>query len=110
MNSFKKRRIYDAYKIIFSNQKIKESRNTRRFNEINLNHRSENINVTSINIDFDKNLNKKDFYYGIESIYNYVKSNAKMNNINDNSESIIPTRYPDKGTDFFSNSIYLFLF
>ena len=107
LNSFKKRRIYDAYKIIFSNQKIKESRNTRRFNEINLNHRSENINVTSINIDFDKNLNKKDFYYGIESIYNYVKSNAKMNNINDNSESIIPTRYPDKGTDFFSNSIYL---
>ncbi len=107
LNSFNKKRIYDAFKIIFSNQKIKESRNTRGFNDTNLNHRSEKINVTSINIDFDKNLNKKEFYYGIESIYNYVKSNAKMVNISENSESVIATRYPDKGTDFFSNSIYI---
>ena len=30
-----------------------------------------------------------------------------MNNISENSESVIATRYPDKGTDFFSNSIYI---
>ena len=107
LNSFKKRRIYDAYKIIISNQKIKESRNTRKFNDNNFIHRSEKINVSSLNIDFDKNFDKKEIYYGFESIYNYVKSNAKMNNIINNSEFKIPTRYPDRGTNFFSNSIYI---
>ena len=58
LNSFKKRRIYDAYKIIISNQKIKESRNTRKFNDNNFIHRSEKINVSSLNIDFDKNFDK----------------------------------------------------
>ena len=57
--------------------------------------------MSSLNIDFDKNFDKKMIYYGFESIYNYVKSNAKMNNIISNSEFKIPTRYPDRGTNFF---------
>ena len=106
-NSFTKNKFFDAYKIIIANQKLKESRNSRKFNDYFLNQREENVNIASINIDFDKKLENKEFYYGFESIYNYVKSSAKSKNISDNSTSSISTRYPDGGTRYISNSVYI---
>ena len=106
-NSFTKNKFYDAYKIIIANQKLKESRNSRKFNDYFLNQRDENVNITSLNIDFDKKLENKEFYYGFESIYNYVKSSASSKNISDNSTSSISTRYPDGGTRYISHSVYI---
>jgi len=106
-NSFTKNKFFDAYKIIIAKQKLKESRNSRKFNDYFLNQREENVNIASINIDFDKKLENKEFYYGFESIYNYVKSSAKSKNISDNSTSSISTRYPDGGTRYISNSVYI---
>ena len=106
-NSFTKNKFFDAYKIIIANQKLKESRNSRKFNDYFLNQRDENVNITSLNIDFDKKLENKEFYYGFESIYNYVKSSASSKNISDNSTSSISTRYPDGGTRYISNSVYI---
>ena len=107
LNSFEKNKFFDAYKIILSSQKVKESRNSRKFNDYFLNQREENVNITSLNIDFDKKLKNKEFYYGFESIFNKVISSAHRKNISDNMTSPISTRYPDGGTDFFSNSVYL---
>ena len=106
-NSFTKNKFFDAYKIIIANQKLKESRNSRKFNDYFLNQRDENVNITSLNIDFDKKLENKEFYYGFESIYNYVKSSASSKNISDNSTSSISTRYPDGGTRYISHSVYI---
>ena len=106
-NSFTKTNFFDAYKVILSNQKVKESRNSRNFNNYFLNQRKEDVSITSLNIDFDKKLKNSEFYYGFESIHNYVKSSAYKENISDNITSPISTRYPDGGTKYFSNSVYI---
>ena len=107
INSFKKNKIFDAYKINLSHQLVKESRHTRRFNDNHLKHRNEEVKIFSINADFDKKNNGSELYYGIESIINKVNSNANQENIITNEKINISTRYPDNGSDYFSNSIYM---
>ena len=107
INSFKKNRIFDAYKINLSHQLVRESRHTRRFNDNYLKNRNEEVKIFSINADFDKKNNGSELYYGIESIINKVNSNANQENIVTNEKINISTRYPDNGSDYFSNSIYM---
>ena len=107
INSFKKNRIFDAYKINLSHQLVRESRHTRRFNDNHLKNRNEEVKIFSINADFDKKNNGSELYYGIESIINKVNSNANQENIVTNEKINISTRYPDNGSDYFSNSIYM---
>ena len=107
INSFKKIKIFDAYKINLSHQLVRESRHTRRFNDNYLKNRNEEVKIFSINADFDKKNNGSELYYGIESIINKVNSNANQENIITNEKINISTRYPDNGSDYFSNSIYM---
>ena len=107
INSFKKIKIFDAYKINLSHQLVRESRHTRRFNDNHLKNRNEEVKIFSINADFDKKNNGSELYYGIESIINKVNSNANQENIITNEKINISTRYPDNGSDYFSNSIYM---
>ena len=81
-NSFTKTNFFDAYKVILSNQKVKESRNSRNFNNYFLNQREEDVNITSLNIDFDKIANN--FQISGGSILNVLRycviQTAKRNN------------------------------
>ena len=107
LNNFSKTKYFDAFRLIISHQKVKESRHDRKFNNDYLNNRNENVSVTAINFDFDKKNKKSETFYGFESIYNNVNSEANRINIINNSKENISTRYPDNGTNFYSNSIYI---
>ena len=107
LNYFIKNKFFDAFKLNFSKQNIEESRISRKFNDLYIKNRIEKVGVYSFNLDFDKKKNGKEFFYGYELYTNKINSNAFEKNINTNQEEKISTRYPDGGTNFLINSIYL---
>ena len=107
LNYFIKNKFFDAFKLNISKQNIEESRISRKFNDLYIKNRIEKVNVHSLNLDFDKKKNGKEFFYGYELYTNKINSNAFEKNINTNEEENISTRYPDGGTNFLINSIYL---
>ena len=56
LNNFTKTKYFDAFKLIISHQKVKESRHDRKFEDDFLNNRNENVDVAAINLDFDKKI------------------------------------------------------
>ncbi len=104
---FIKNKFFDAFKLNISKQNIEESRISRKFNDLYIKNRIEKVDVNSLNLDFDKKKNGKEFFYGYELYTNKINSNAFEKNINTNEEKKISTRYPDGGTNFLINSIYL---
>ncbi len=107
LNYFIKNKFFDAFKLNISKQNIEESRISRKFNDLYIKNRIEKVNVHSLNLDFDKKINGKEFFYGYELYTNKINSNAFEQNIYTNEEEKISTRYPDGGTNFLINSIYL---
>ena len=107
LNYFIKNKFFDAFKLNISKQNIEESRISRKFNDLYIKNRIEKVNVHSLNLDFDKKINGKEFFYGYELYTNKINSNAFEKNINTNNEEKISTRYPDGGSNFLINSIYL---
>ncbi|MBJ34932.1 MAG: TonB-dependent receptor [Flavobacteriaceae bacterium] len=97
-------------------QKINESRIKRRFNTMNRSYQIEDLNVFSVNGDFDTYFEGgHSISYGLESTYNYNDSRAydRMIEISDNkitglSQKIpIPTRYPSDGSSYTSFASYI---
>ena len=109
INSFKKNNFFDAFKLNLSHQKVNESRHIRKFNNDNIKNRYEIVNVLSLNLDFDKKFDNSELFYGIESIYNNVTSTANEKNIVTENTRDISTRYPDLGSNYYSNSFYISL-
>ena len=107
LNYFIKNKFFDAFKLNISKQNIEESRISRKFNDLYIKNRIEKVNVHSLNLDFDKKINGKEFFYGYELYTNKINSNAFEKNINTNKEEKISTRYPDGGSNFLINSIYV---
>ena len=107
LNYFIKNKFFDAFKLNISKQNIEESRISRKFNDLYIKNRIEKVNVHSLNLDFDKKKNGKEFFYGYELYTNKINSNAFEKNINTNNEEKISTRYPDRGSNFLINSIYV---
>lgn len=104
---FSETSLYDKVSSVFSYQWFQESRNDRKFREIELRNREENVNVFTANIDFDKSWGEsRQLYYGVEGIYNYVKSEAFSRNIETGSTFPEATRYPDGGSDYTQLAAY----
>ncbi len=76
-------------------QYLEESRHNRRFNKADLSHRSESVNVYSLNLDLQKVNRKHDFRFGFESQYQTLQSRAKLENILTGHSDPLDTRYPD---------------
>ena len=89
---------YTQARVILAFQSIEESRYDRRFNSALLNNRIESVEVLTLNVDFNKNINKHEMRYGFELTRNNVWSNAFSKNINSNEILNISTRYPDGGS------------
>ena len=111
LNKFVKSNLADNYKLTLAFQYIEESRFDRNWQEVYLNKRSEYVHVTSLNLDIIKSIkqNKNSIHeirYGIDGQYNYVASNAHDENIKNGGITMIPTRYPDGG----SNTVYMAVF
>ena len=88
--------IYDKLILTTAYQKFDESRFSRKINSSDLKQFKEQVNIFSLNLDFEKYYNEKSYFsYGIEYLNNKVNSTASLNNIVNGSFSSIATRYPD---------------
>ncbi len=88
-------------------QNVKESRHNRRFNNYNLQHNEENVDMFSVSLDLDKKFTKGELFYGFESYYETLKSTAYANNINTGVVTNINTRYPNGDNNMMRNDFYI---
>lgn len=110
----KKKLFYKGY-FTLAYQNIKESRVSRKFEELNRSHQNENVHVWSFNGDFETQKSKKrSIAYGFEWVKNKVLSSAFSQELILNGSQItgfsdptsIPTRYPSAGSDYTSAAFY----
>lgn len=85
----------DALTVTASYQDVEESRHDRRFNNNNLNHRTEKIKVGGLTIDLQKKIKSNQLRYGFDSQFNNLTSTAYRENITNGATSALDTRYPD---------------
>jgi len=91
--------IYDKLILTTAYQKFDESRFSRKINSSDKKQFKEQVNIFSLNLDFEKSYDKKSYFsYGLEYLNNKVNSAAYINNISNGSFSSIATRYPDDST------------
>ena len=110
----KKKLFYKGY-FTLAYQNIKESRVSRKFEELNRSHQNENVHVWSFNGDFEtQKSEKRSITYGFEWVKNKVLSSAFSQELILNGSQItgfsdptsIPTRYPSAGSDYTSAAFY----
>ena len=91
--------IYDKLILTTAYQKFDESRFSRKINSTDKKQFKEQVNIFSLNLDFEKSYDEKSYFsYGIEYLNNKVNSTASLSNISNGSFSSIATRYPDDST------------
>ena len=89
---------YDDSKLIVGYQFFEESRNNRSVGSTNLYHRMEQVDALSANLDFTKNINQFDLFYGLEYVHNTVGSIGKVTDRLTEEEEETAARYPDGST------------
>ena len=104
---FKPKKIYDSGQLIFAFQNFKESRHDRKFGSEDFLHRSENVDLYTVNLNFSKKYSESTvLYYGAEVAVNDVRSSAYSKNINTNAITLAQTRYPNESNYYSSVGIY----
>ncbi len=99
--------LYDQARIIAGYQYVEESRHDRRFGNPSINHRTEQLDIFTVNADFSKMKGKSTWRYGLEGTTNHVNSTAFKENINTGDTEPQSTRYPDGGSDVTTAALYL---
>ena len=102
----KKNKLFDQGRVILAYQAIEESRINRKFNTIWENHNIENLDIFTLNADFDKKMNKHEFLFGADAYFNKVNSTAFATNVAVDTSTAIGTRYPDGGSSMWSAAVY----
>lgn len=97
---------FNQAKIITAYQNIEESRNSRKFNNNNLESQIEELDIFSVNADFEKKINQHEIRYGADCNFNLVNSTATSTDITTHTISNFNTRYPDGGSNTFNIAIY----
>jgi len=98
--------LYDSLKGSVAYQNFQESRIDRDYQSSNRNIREEAVDMYSFNLDFEKSLSiKTKLFYGVEYVYNKIKSEAKEENIDTHVVFPTVTRYPD-GSSWQSAAAY----
>ena len=96
-------------------QWVKESRIQRRFESLDRINQNENVNIFSLNADFEMpKTNKISIVYGFEFIGNKIKSNAFRERLTVLGNTItqtqflgkFPSRYPNNGSSYFVSATY----
>ncbi|UCG27203.1 MAG: TonB-dependent receptor [Bacteroidales bacterium] len=106
---------YDKVNAFFSNgqltfayQDYEESRIDRKFGKSGQRKRTERVDVLSLNLDFDKSFRKENtIFYGIETVFNKVKSDAFEKDIHTGVKIPVGTRYPDGDNSYNSFATYI---
>jgi len=95
----KSNRYYDELRATVAYQFFEESRHDRKLNKTVLRHRTEQVGVTTVNMDLHKRWNKKQhLYYGAEFVHNTVGSEGFTEDLQTNRQLATSTRYPDGST------------
>ena len=94
--------------LTLSYQNMEESRTTRKFGKPDLTSRIEDISVFALNSDIKTKIGKADLIYGLDVVYDNVKSNAFKVNILTNVEGLQTTRYPDGKNNTFSGEGFVY--
>lgn len=102
----KKRQFFDDFTIRLAHQHFEESRINRRLNNNNQNNQYEQVNASSVNLDFKKAISSgSTLFYGAEYIFNDVNSTGNVKNINTNEVNAALSRYPE--SRWQSTAVYL---
>lgn len=105
--NYKETALYDQLKVTGAYQDYEESRNDRRVGSNSLRNQSEQVDIFSLNIDFDKEFSNGNLYYGAEWLSNKVNSIATRNDIESGEITTTGSRYPDEGSTYRALSTYL---
>lgn len=105
LTNYNSNKLFDLAKLIIAYQTFEESRITRGFGSEEEEHNIENVGAISVNLDFDKKINKLNLGYGLEYVRNDINSEGFSKNILTNETEPIATRYPD-GSDWTSYAAY----
>ena len=98
--------LYDKIQATAAYQNFEESRIDRDFESEDRRERQEQVDAYSFNVDFEKALSAKtSIFYGLEYVYNRVRSNGFLTNIDTGETSAIVSRYPD-GSSWQSIAAY----
>ncbi len=107
IRSKKETALCDNLGVLIGYQNYEESRHNRKLDNSTLSHRTEKLNIVSLNVDLDKELDEKNnLFYGVEGYYNFVNSEGTGEDISNASEWDIDTRYPD-GSTYYNLAGYL---
>lgn len=86
---------FDKVAFRFAHQLFEESRIDRSLNNNERNTQAEKVNAYSANLDFTKKIKQKNtLFYGVEYVYNKVKSTGELTDISTNKIVEGPSRYP----------------
>jgi len=92
-------KFYDGVKLTTAYQHFEESRNDRDFQDAELFSTKEKVDAISTNLDFEnKKIGDLRLYYGLEYLFNKVRSVGSSKNIVTDVVSNTATRYPDGST------------
>lgn len=98
--------LYDKIKTTLAYQNFQESRMDRDFQSDIRDIREEGVDAYSFNLDFEKTINTKTwFFYGLEYVFNKVKSEGIEENIATNTAIPTVSRYPN-GASWQSAAVY----
>ena len=87
--------VFDSLRVNGAWQHFEESRISRDFGKKNRETQIENLDAWSANVDFIKKIaHNANLSYGLEYVYNNVKSDAVGYNVVTGENSVIPARYP----------------
>ncbi|MGR3811272.1 TonB-dependent receptor plug domain-containing protein [Jiulongibacter sp. NS-SX5] len=103
---------FDELNAVMSHQIFKESRITQKWLSSEKITRKEKVNAFGLNLDFNKNFHGRlSINYGLELIYNQIKSFGEVENENNNKIKKESSRYPTSDwrnySFYVSNSIVL---
>ncbi len=113
MNNFKisssdTTKFYERAKLTIAQQYAEESRNDKKFQNDYLRTRTEKVDIFTINLDFDKKINKKStLFYGFETVYNEIDSKGITKNILTGDTEKSASRYLDEGNKYYSFASYI---
>ena len=99
-------KLYDQARVIAGFQDYRESRNDRAFGDDRLRTRTEDVDVYSLNFDFDKSKGGGDFFYGLEFLYNRVNSSGQRRNLVTDEITSTTPRYPSGGSRYWTGAAY----
>ena len=90
--------IYDQAKVTAAFQIFEESRHDRDFGEEILFNTDEHVNAYSLGLDFTKDINSTQLFYGLEYVLNTIDSKGEQSNIVTGEKTPDASRYPDGST------------